>query len=223
MKKKLWIIALVTAILFCFIACDDSGGGSGGGGGGTGGGGDGNSGGNTGTGGNPVTDDGNSTSASDFDFDETSGTITKYKGRESNVIIPSQINGKPVTAIGYHAFGTNEHNNNSITSITIPDSVTSIDEYSFYCASLNNVTWYYNPALLLLNSILRHSLRTVIIADSVTYIGNNFRYAKDIGNEFVQRHRKHLEGKFKPDQEIGGSGQCRLRGSILWTLRRNLS
>jgi hypothetical protein len=28
----------------------------------------------------------------------------------------------------------------------------------------------------------------------------------DIGNEFVQRHRKHLEGKFKPDQEIGGSG-----------------
>ena len=38
-----------------------------------------------------------------------------------------------------------------------------------------------------------------------------------------QRHRKHLEGKFKPDQEIGGSGQCRLRGSILWTLRRNLS
>jgi len=45
-------------------------------------------------------------------------------------------------------------------------------------------------------------------------------YAKDIGNEFVQRHRKHLEGKFKPDQEIGGSGQCRLRGSILWTLSK---
>ena len=53
--------------------------------------------------------------------------------------------------------------------------------------------------------------------------GHNYGYAKDIGNEFVQRHRKHLEGNFKPDQEIGGSGQCRLRGSMLWTLRRNLS
>ena len=38
-----------------------------------------------------------------------------------------------------------------------------------------------------------------------------YRYAKDIGNEFVQSHRKHLEGNFKPDQEIGGSVQCRLR------------
>jgi hypothetical protein len=40
------------------------------------------------------------------------------------------------------------------------------------------------------------------------------RYAKDIGNGFVQRHRKHLEGNLKPDQETEGSGQCRIRGGV---------
>ena len=43
------------------------------------------------------------------------------------LIIPSTIEGKPVTSIGARAFYTNTN----LTSITIPDSVTSIGDYAF--------------------------------------------------------------------------------------------
>ena len=49
-------------------------------------------------------------------------TITKYTGTESTVILPSTISGWPVTKIGEAAF----QDNTTITSVTIPDSVTEI-------------------------------------------------------------------------------------------------
>ena len=77
------------------------------------------------------------TLASDFDFDATTGTITKYKGSDSNVIIPSEINGIKVTSIGDDAFEENA----DITSVEIPDGVTSIGVWSFYkCSELTKVT-----------------------------------------------------------------------------------
>ena len=76
------------------------------------------------------------TLASDFDFDATTGTITKYKGSDSNVIIPSEINGIKVTSIGDDAFEENP----DITSVEIPDGVTSIGVWSFYkCSELTKV------------------------------------------------------------------------------------
>ena len=63
--------------------------------------------------------------------------ITGYGGSDANVIIPAQINGKPVTSIGYGAFGGDY----GMTSITIPDSVTSIGERGFAsCTGLTNIT-----------------------------------------------------------------------------------
>ena len=49
-------------------------------------------------------------------------TITKYAGTESTVILPSTISNWPVTKIGEDAF----QDNTTITSVTIPDSVTEI-------------------------------------------------------------------------------------------------
>jgi len=64
-------------------------------------------------------------------------TIIGYTGPDGNVTIPTNINGLPVTSIAQEAFYTN----NSVTSITIPDSVTSIGEGAFFlCASLTNAT-----------------------------------------------------------------------------------
>jgi len=79
----------------------------------------------------------------DFTYTETANavTITGYKGTASSVTIPTQINGKPVTGIGEFAFGSTSSPNTSLTSVTIPNSVTSIGLGAFYlCTSLTSVT-----------------------------------------------------------------------------------
>lgn len=64
-------------------------------------------------------------------------TITGYKGSATEVIIPSEIEGKPVKSIGMYALD----NRRSLMSIEIPDSVTSIGDWAFaYCSSLASVT-----------------------------------------------------------------------------------
>lgn len=64
-------------------------------------------------------------------------TITDYSGSETAVIIPSNIDGKPVTSIGSYAFNECYY----MTSITIPDSVTAIGDFAFqYCSHLTSVT-----------------------------------------------------------------------------------
>lgn len=78
------------------------------------------------------------TPVTDFDYEEADGeiTITKYNGSESEVIIPAEIDGKPVTAIGYEAFKYS-----SITSVVIPEGVKTIYEGAFYnCGKLADVT-----------------------------------------------------------------------------------
>src|SRR5215468_163712 len=63
-------------------------------------------------------------------------TITLYIDSGGAVSIPSQIHGLPVTAIGGNAFI-----DHTITSVTIPNSVTSIGGYAFYgCFNLASVT-----------------------------------------------------------------------------------
>ncbi|MBO5437240.1 MAG: leucine-rich repeat protein, partial [Thermoguttaceae bacterium] len=62
--------------------------------------------------------------------------ITKYIGCRSDVTIPSTIDGLPVTSIGDSAFTDSEN----LTSVTIPDSVTSIDGSSFaWCRKLTEI------------------------------------------------------------------------------------
>ena len=54
-------------------------------------------------------------------------TITGYSGDGGAVEIPALLDGVSVVKVGPEAF----FNNTSITSITIPDSVTSIGEAAF--------------------------------------------------------------------------------------------
>lgn len=72
----------------------------------------------------------------DFTFDATTGTIKKYNGNDTVVVIPSKINGVTVETIGHGAF-----EKSAVTSVTIPDSVTAILDRAFAnCFQLTNIS-----------------------------------------------------------------------------------
>ena len=63
--------------------------------------------------------------------------ITGYTGSDEAVVIPAEINGYNVLGIGKNAF----QDNNVITSVSIPQTVTYIDEFAFSgCTALTSVT-----------------------------------------------------------------------------------
>ncbi len=86
-----------------------------------------------------------------------------------DVVIPASVRGLPVTAIGQSAFGSR-----TITSVTIPESVTKIGDHAFVCcAELTSVTilgeglteigpWAFAACL---------KLPSVTLPSSVTVIG----------------------------------------------------
>ena len=94
--------------------------------------------------------------ASDFEID-ANGTITKYVGWGTTVVIPETINDVRVTAIGDSAFTKNDLTSvtipqgvisiggeafasNKLTRVAIPDSVTSIGRSAFSGNQLTSVT-----------------------------------------------------------------------------------
>ena len=78
-----------------------------------------------------------SSESPESDFECYGGTITKYVGNGGAVVIPKQIRGAEVYYIG-HAFD----GCTSVTSVTIPDSVTSIWSSAFRgCTGLETVTF----------------------------------------------------------------------------------
>ncbi|MBQ6848909.1 MAG: leucine-rich repeat domain-containing protein, partial [Clostridia bacterium] len=68
--------------------------------------------------------------------DDGNVTITRYAGEGGDVVIPDEIDGYPVIAVGNHTFW----NNQDVTSVTIPDSVTRIGNSAFAkCEELTSV------------------------------------------------------------------------------------
>jgi len=82
-------------------------------------------------------------SGAQFYFTTNNGTITitGYWGPGGDLDIPGSINGYPVAAIGAEAFAEGPFPVPALTSVAMPDSITSIGEQAFVsCASLASVT-----------------------------------------------------------------------------------
>src|SRR5699024_3557929 len=62
----------------------------------------------------------------EFEFDPSTGTITGYNGEDLDVVIPSEIGGAPVKAIGRQVFM-----GKGIQSVQIPEGVETIGTGSF--------------------------------------------------------------------------------------------
>lgn len=87
--------------------------------------------------GNPAVQDAANEQLFDFKFIlNNTAVIVRYKGTAADVTIPSRYKGKPVTMIDHAAFY-----NSVVTSVTIPDSVTSIRDSAFvFCSQLTNIS-----------------------------------------------------------------------------------
>ena len=111
-----------------------------------------------------------------FDYTTNNGTITitGYTGPGGAVAIPDTINSLPVTSIREYVF----YNNSSVTSVTIPNSVSSIGYSAFHgCTSLKSVTM---PSSItnIGHAMFAYcaSLASVMLPSSVTYIGEDAFY-----------------------------------------------
>lgn len=76
----------------------------------------------------------------DYDYtvlDDGTAQITKYNGSASELVIPTELDGKTVSAIGQMSFEKCK----SITSLTIPSNIKTIGKNAFrYCENLKNLT-----------------------------------------------------------------------------------
>lgn len=124
--------------------------------------------------GNPAVEDAANAQLFEFEFtpDNTAVIVTNYKckGTAADVTIPSRYQGKPVTAINNAAFP-----NSAVTSVTIPDSITSIPDAAFVnCSQLTNISIPNSVTYIgysAFNSCT--SLKSITLPSSLSTIGNS--------------------------------------------------
>jgi hypothetical protein len=96
------------------------------------------------------------------------GTITKYVGWDTDVVIPASIGGKPVVAIGSSAF-----NGAGLTSVTIPEGVVTIGISAFRNNKLTTVTIPSTVKTIRGTAFADNLLSEAVIPEGVVEIRSN--------------------------------------------------
>ena len=110
-------------------------------------------------------------------------TITQYSGTATDVVIPSEIDGYPVTEIGQGAFQYMK----ALRSVTIPESVKVIGEDAFlFCISLMSAELPSGLESIGENAFRSTCLLSVDVPDGVTRIGAGaFAYCRGLSNVHI--------------------------------------
>lgn len=127
----------------------------------------------------------------DFEYqilDDGTAEITRYTGSETDLVIPSELNGYKVSGISYGSFS----DCSDIISITIPESISSIDYYAFNgCVGLvdifvdsnnesfssNDGVLYDKSATILIKYPSGRTDKNYLVPDFVTSIGKSAFYS----------------------------------------------
>lgn len=106
---------------------------------------------------------------SDYKFDIDSGTIKRYIGDETTIVIPSTIAGFPVTKIGSEAF----YGNSNLRAVVINSNIETIGRNAFsHCTSLESV---------------------VINSDELTLGRSTFSYCTNLKNVNIKANKLSAE------------------------------
>ena len=153
----------------------------------------------------------------------TTVTITRYTGPSGAVTIPSTIDGKPVTEIGYSVgsfgsystkigafyrkgltsvtipdsvttIGSYAFQYNQLTSVTIPNSVTTIGDYAFSYNKLTSVTIPNSVTTIELSAFYDNQLTSVTIPNSVTTIGDYAFHNNQLTSVTIPNSVTYLSG-----------------------------
>ncbi|MBO4660833.1 MAG: leucine-rich repeat domain-containing protein [Prevotella sp.] len=123
---------------------------------------------------------------------EIKGLLT-YQG---DIVIPSVVNGKPVTAIDQYAFAGNVE----LTSVIIPESVTDIGQESFgQCPKLNSLTLPSGVKEIKAGTFCGNSVTEIFIPDGLKTI-HHFAFLKNTRLKTV-----HINPDNSQLEEIGKS------------------
>ena len=124
-----------------------------------------------------------------YSVSDNQATITGYSGVGGALVIPAVVNAISVVKVGDGYPPIFGRGNTTVTSVTIPDSVTSIGRYAFsYCTSLTSVTIPDSVTSIGVSAFYEcTSLTSVTIGNSVTSIGRYaFTYCTSLANIAVK-------------------------------------
>ncbi len=117
-----------------------------------------------------------STESLTYELNGNAYTVTGVTENVDNIVIPATYNGLAVTTIGESAFAYSRHNED-IYSVTIPDSVTTIERNAFYNRDeMTTVNIGQNSQLTTIGNNAfsgNHSLTSIYIPSTVMSIGDS--------------------------------------------------
>lgn len=114
--------------------------------------------------------------------------ITKYNGSEKNIVIPKELYGRKVLVIGNSVFY-----NKGLTSVVIPDGVTSISDSAFCNNDLTEVKIPNSVTLIGSSAFSYNRLTEIVFPESVKFIGSSSFSGNKIKSVIIPDSVKELK------------------------------